>query len=243
MSIGKLLLCLCLFVCSHIYGDNVLSLRDNLKRAHKGDFIVTLQNKNYTLLHIYDLNDNEMVLEEVTVPAARLSRLPIWREWLSQNAPGHTCWVLSHINLNNGQLQSSYSVSQRVWLDISQTSNFLPVLLNLKLQQIPHNERQKIGSTPNGSDRRPLWQPKMVVEGQQIQNVAFSAWRTRWPRDNSPLSGKLIEVYVPEENDKYPSYFPYWLQVKGMSGSKATIHVVDSGSKMVSPAPPIPIKN
>ena len=46
-------------------------LRDNLKKAKKGDYIVTTQSKNYTLLHIYDKQDSSLSIEEITVPPVR----------------------------------------------------------------------------------------------------------------------------------------------------------------------------
>jgi hypothetical protein len=51
-------------------------------------------------------------------------------------------------------------------------------------------------------------------------------------------SGKSIEVYVPHENNKYPSYFPYWLQISGLI-SNAKVRIIDSGTGMISPAPPL----
>ena len=45
----------------------------------------------------------------------------------------------------------------------------------------------------------------------------------------------MIEVYVPHESNKYPAYFPYWLQISGMVG-KAKVRIVDSGSQLASPA-------
>jgi hypothetical protein len=76
------------------------------------------------------------------------------------------------------------------------------------------------------------------VDGNNIPAVPFEAWQTHWPKDGTDLSGKSIEVYVPQENDKYPSYFPYWLQISGMVGN-AKVRIVDSGSYMNSPMPPL----
>ena len=46
---------------------------------------------------------------------------------------------------------------------------------------------------------RPLWQPRMVIDGKPIQGVLFDAWKTDWPRDGSDLSNKTIEVYLPSK--------------------------------------------
>lgn len=217
--------------------STAMSLRNNLQRANPGDFIVASQNKNYTLIHVFAKQNNTLVIEEITIPAARLSCVNSWRKWVLDGAPCNTSWILTSINLPTGEIRNAFSVSQRAWLDVAQKSNFLPTLLNLHLVRLSESERRKIGPPPgHGPDRRSIWQPKMVIEGNTIPGVAFSAWRTRWPQDNTPLSGKLIEVYVPEESDKYPSYFPYWLQIRGAAGAKATVYIIDSGSNLTSPA-------
>ena len=41
-----------------------------------------------------------------------------------------------------------------------------------------------------------------------------------------------------QKNQNYPSYFPYWLQVNGVAG-KAKIRIIDSGSNLKSPKPPL----
>lgn len=221
--------------CGHLEG--ALSLRDNLQKAQPGDFIVTSQNKNYTLIHIYSKQGEFLTLEEITIPARFASQSFAWRDWLRQGAPYNTSWVLHTMHLPTGRLQHSYSVSQKAWLDTTQGNNFLAQLMNLQLFQIPDKERKRVGiaNLSGPIDRRPFWQPKMIVDNQTLPDVAFSAWRGRWPKDGSPISNKFIEIYLPEDG-QYPNYLPYWLQVRGMSGSKVTVHVIDSGRNMASPA-------
>ncbi len=220
-----------------------LSLRNNLSHSRKGDFIVALQNKNYTLLHIYDKTPETLTIEEITVPSGRMPRMSSWREWVRQGAPNHTSWILYRVNLADASIRECYSVSQENWLDMSKGDMFLPTLLNLQFTFVPLSERRKVGPPPNvGSpDRRSYWQPKMVVDGKQIQDVSFDAWRTYWPKDNSPLSEKTIDIYIPENQKEYPAYFPYWLEIRGSIAGKATVHVIDSGSGLVSPVPPLPV--
>lgn len=218
-----------------------LYLRENLKRAQKGDFIVTAQNKNYTLLHIFDKNDNKLTVEEITVPLSKFPRnIQSWRQWVNLRAPGNTSWVLYTLDLSTAQMLEYYSVSKNVWYDTSQADSFLTTLLNLRMEPIPLDDRKRVGIPPfpGMTDRRPLWQPRMVVDGLWIEGVEFDAWTTEWPKDSSDLSGKTIEVYVPAKNNLYPSYFPYWLQISGMIGN-AKIRIIDSGSHMTSPAPSI----
>lgn len=215
-----------------------LYLRNSLKKAQKGDYIVTVISKAYTLFHIYDKKEDILTIEEITVPLNKIPRQNFsWKEWVRNRAPGQTNWMLYNIRLSTGQILDCYSVSKRGWYNIAQWDNFLPTLLNLHLTKIPLNERKKVGPPPSeGSpDQRKIWEPQMILNGKAIPHVKFEAWTTFWPKDGGELSGKRIEVYLPEESEKYPSYFPYWLQIKGAVGA-ATLRIVDSGSGLVSTA-------
>jgi hypothetical protein len=87
----SLLLLLCFF---HLGAQESMFLRDNLKRAVKGDYIVTAHNKNFTLLHIYDKNDQYITIEEITVPTQRMQGKSLsWKEWVRQHAPYNTSWI------------------------------------------------------------------------------------------------------------------------------------------------------
>lgn len=226
-----LLMMLCIF---QLHG--VISLKDNLRQAKPGEFIVASQNKNYTLLHVFAKTGDLLTIEEITIPAKKVTHPFSWRAWLAQGAPFHTSWILHTMHISNGRLLHSYSVSQQSWLDTSQNNNLLALLFNLNLYPIPNEDRRRLGfaSSPSEIDNRPLWQPKMIVDGQVIPGVKFTAWKARWPKDGTPLANKFIELYLPESS-QYPTYFPFWLQVRDLSGSKATIHIIDSGSQLISP--------
>jgi hypothetical protein len=224
---------LCLFH-GHLASEESSYLRDNLKRAQPGDYIVTAQNKTYTILHIVDKNNQQLTIEEISVPLGKVCPDGFsWKNWMQQQAPGHTAWVMYNLNLESAQIHDYYSFTKNSWYEMAPAENFLSTLLNLRLSKIPRRELKKIGPAPMGNfpDLRKPWQPKMIVGGREIQGVPFAAWKTQWPKDNSELGGKDIEVYVPEENDRYPSYFPYWLQISGMVG-KAKVRIIDSGTGM-----------
>ena len=134
-------------------------------------------------------------------------------------------WILT-----SGEMKEYFSYTKNSSYIIPEGDNFLSTLLNLKLRKVPITERKKVGPPPprKATDKRPYWQPKMIFEGKMIPDVMFDSWRTFWPKDGSDLSGKIIEVYVPQNPGIYPAYFPYWLQVSGIVG-KAKVHIVDSG--------------
>lgn len=217
--------------------DAEIYLRDNLRKAKKGDFIVTSQSKSYTLLLIQNVKDDNLTIEEISIPSNKLC-LPdgSWKGWVQNGAPDHTSWVLYSIDLPSGQIKNFYSANQDGWQEIVPPDNFLSTLLNLRLEKIPLEDRKKVGPTPRDGrpDRRKVWQPRMTFEGKTHADVVFDAWHTHWPKDNSELSNRLIEIYTPEDNSTYPAYFPYWLQISGMVG-KAKVRIIDSGSGLTSP--------
>jgi hypothetical protein len=223
-----------------LFADTEMYLKDNLQKARPGDYIVTSINKTYSLLHVYDKKDNILFLEEINVPENRIKLNQFsWRKWVESNAPSNTSWVMYEINLETGQMPSMFSFTKNGWYSIPQAENFLSTILNLKLSLVPDDERRKVGPPPDlfGPDHRKLWQPKMVVDGKEIPGVKFDAWKTHWPKDGTELSNLGIEIYTPAGNDKYPAYFPYWLQISGNVVGKAKIFIIDSGTGLKSPKP------
>lgn len=229
-----------LFVCSCGLGaGETIFLRDNLKTAKSGDYIVAMQNKSYTLLHIYNRNADNLIIEEITVPMGRVNISAVnWREWVMKGAPGNTSWILYAIDLNTAKPQKYFSVTRNGWFEMPERENFMATLLNLRMEKLSSKERKKVGVAviPN-SESRQVWNPKLIVEGMEIPHAEFEAWKTKWPQDGTEIAGKTIEVYTPTD-PRYPSYFPYWLQISGTVGN-AKVRIVDSGTNLVSPAPPV----
>lgn len=217
--------------------ESFFSLKNNLKKAEKGDYLVIAQGRNYTLFHVFDKQKEHLAIEEITIPTS-LARETItsWKFWLASNAPQNTSWLMYEIDLNIGKLQRAYSFTKNCWLTFGEADHFFQTLLQLRLYPIPLHERRKIGPNPRGNtlDQRPYWQPKMVVDGVPIEGVFFDAYYTYWPLDGGPLSGKKIEIYLPQDSEQFPAYFPYWLQVKGVLGP-AKVRIVDSGKNARSP--------
>ncbi len=224
-------------------GGQEISLRENLAKAEPGHYLVTEQNKTYTFLHINENSTNRIVMEEVSIPAAKYPQGSIkWRDWFESGAPGHTSWIQSQINLTTGECEEAYSIPHQSWIDTTETSRFMATLLNLHFTETPSIKRRKIGPAPgyNKPDHRPLWHPRLIVDGDHHQNIPFQAWTARWPADGSELARKKVEVYLPDTTTQtYPTHFPYWLEVEGKLG-RAKIRVIDSGTGVHSPMPAMP---
>ncbi len=213
-----------------------LFLRDNLQRAQTGDYIVTSQGKNYSLLHIYSRTAQTLTIEEISIPASKVPKTHFsWATWVMNQAPGHSSWALYTLDLNSGQFLNFYSYKRGKWYEVSSPENFLSMLLNVRFEFIPPDQRRRIGMTLRTgiNDKRPYWEPRMIVNGEAVEGVRFDAWKTTWPKDGSELAGKLIEIYLPEEGFAYPAYFPYWLQISALVGS-VKIRIVDSGTGLTT---------
>lgn len=213
-----LLLCLPLFLFS---AESFLL--QNLQKAKGGDYVVIAQGKNYTLFHILNANPDLLTIQEITIPATMAAQqVTSWPAWVQKRAPCNTSWVQYQIDLNRGELKNYYSFTKQGWFTVPETENFFETLLKLDLTPIPAAQRKKVGSS------RALWEPKMVINGQIHPEVHFNAYSTTWPKDGGFLSGKVIEIYLPEDSTNYPAYFPYWLQTQGIIG-QAKVRIVDSG--------------
>lgn len=237
-----LLLSLSTVPCFSAQAERELYFRENLARAKPGDFLVTMQNKNLTVLLIRSKTGGELSIEEITIPACRIQGKQFsWRNWVKEGAPGNTSWLMYTLDLSTGAMVRSFSFTRNEWVNIPQTQNFLSTLLNLQFKPVADRDRKRAGVTPSGDarDRRTFWQPKLILDGSAVDGVTFDAWKTRWPKDGSDLAGKIIEVYVPQENDRYPSYFPYWLQVSGIVGN-AKVRIVDSGTGLIQQPADLP---
>ena len=212
-------------------------LKQNLESAESGDFVVIAQGNSYTLFHILSVQKPILQVEEITIPSAiACNTVQSWREWVQNNAPQNTSWVHYQIDLSRDEIAHYYSFTKNGSFNVPAADNFLATLLKLKLEPIPYQKRKKVGPPQRGAqnEMRNLWQPKMIVDGQQMQGVVFDAYSTVWPKDGGPISGKTIEIYLPHNAGQYPAYFPYWLQSKGMAG-QANVRVVDSGKGLISP--------
>lgn len=226
-----------LLVTTSILQAQEFILRDNFERAQPGDYLVITFNKTQTLMHICEKKNFILTIEEISVPEGKRPSHLSWREWVMQEAPNNTSWTIYNLDLRTGQIIHYYSFTKKNWFEIPEADNFLSKLFNLKLFKIPDNARKRMGSGASSErEWRHFWQPRMIVDGKPVEGIIFDAWKTKWPKDGSELSGKTIEIYLPQKGQDYPSYFPYWLQINGVMG-KAKIRVIDSGKGLKTPKP------
>ncbi|MES2122070.1 MAG: hypothetical protein V4492_04740 [Chlamydiota bacterium] len=204
---------------------------ERFENASPGDFVVTLQEGNYSLLLIRSLTEGRLLLEEVSIPKRLVDPKRVqWQQWLDKKAPGHTSWTLYEVDQRTGQLLECYSFSKKGWLYINEAEQFLSKLFSLPLEKVPNQERKRIGSTPSDGelDHRPLWNPPITIAGKKLGRPELEVFKTRWPKDDSLLSLCAIELYF----HKHP--FPYWLEIKSPHYS-FKMRTIDSGHGLKSP--------
>ena len=210
------------------------SLLFRLQEAEKGDYVVTSQNKSFTLWHVIDHHTDSLIIEEVTLPKKTWNKLSLtWKEWLAKKAPKNNSWVMYELDLKTGKILEYYSFTRRAWIDTNISAEFLHSLLKLSFLPVPRSQRKNLGIGGH------LWQPPLTVEGERVRQATFEAWSAKWPKDGSELANKIMEAYFPEKSKDYPYYFPYWLWVKGQYG-RIHMRVYDSGKHMSSPYTVIP---
>ena len=130
--------------------ETELLLRENLKQAKAGDYLVTAQNKSYTVLLIRNKEADHLSIEEITVPAKCIgsNKSFSWRRWVEGGAKGNTSWIMYNIYIPTGTIQQTFSFSRNEWITIPQAQNFLSTLLNLRLSAVPFNKRKKMALLP-----------------------------------------------------------------------------------------------
>jgi len=85
---------------------------------------------------------------------------------------------------------------------------------------------------------RKVWNPPLYYNGMQVKSPSFVAYALQIPFDDSPLSGKRIEIYFDANNLNFP--FPYFAQVTDDSNASFRIHICDSGEGLYSPIKEMP---
>ena len=205
------------------------SLKKKLLNSSSGTFVVTEQNKTYTLLHIHSVDQNEMLFEEISVPVS-LTPGEDWKTWINKGAPGHTSWLLYSLDLLENQVVECYSFTQESHLPTEGSALFLTTLFDLDLTLLTDKERSRRGATPKaGEVNYNPWNPPMIRNGKKMKGASCHVYKTTWPKDQSPFSGKRLYLYFDEQDKTFP--FPYWIEVSE-KGFKFKIRAIDSGKDL-----------
>ena len=220
-----------------IHSLSALTLKDKFLEAEEGTYIITEQNHLISLLHLHTKEENRLLFEEISIPE-HLAKKVAWDEWVTQGAPGHTSWILYEVDLNKECVTECYSRNRKAWVPTSEMEAFLIPLMTLKLSYLSEEKRMQTGPTPKpGTVQNRPWGPPQVIQGKKIKRAEYDVYTSKWPIDQTELSGKPIVLYFDKKRKDFP--FPYWIQVRD-GAIKFKIRALDSGKGLVSPCSDIP---
>lgn len=225
---------------SKLAAANPLSfLGEQLQKAKSGDYILTLQSGNYSLLYVQACDSHHLVLQEITVPESLINLKTIeWSDWMQNLAPGHTSWMMFEIDLQEGCLQESYDLSKKQWLYLEAEDHLLVKLLHLPMKKLSDQDRRRIGPPPSAGDpdHRALWNPPQVLENSIGKNQT-TVWRATWPSDKSLLAGSKLDLYYDLRQSDFP--FPVGIDIQS-THYKAHLRVVKAGRNLEGLTPQLP---
>ena len=214
---------------------NAFKMADRLLEAQKGDYIVTMQDKNYSLLLLREKTNSSIVFEEVSIPCHKI-HLPgmDWADWVELGAPGHSSWIQYEIDPITLKLIECYSCSKKGWLYMEESEHFFSKLLSLDLTLVPQEERKKIGHSPalGEPDQRPFWTPTLTSSSKKTK-IPCETWKTSWPKDDTLLASCRITLYFPS---KEKSFFPLWIEANN-GHFNYSIRGIHLGKNLSSPIP------
>ena len=226
-----------LFIFVSTFGYANTTLKNRLTKSKQGDYIVTAQGSNYSLLLIRQLENKKLILEEVVIEQNLVDLKKVsWKTWIEKKAPGASSWTAYAIDLEKNTLSQCFNHFLKQWVFIEKSDYFFAQLLTLSLQPTRDNLRKRIGPSPMPGeiDRRKMWNPQMVREGKKVRNPSYEVVRCTWPNDNTRVASCVFELYLDADNTSFP--FPFWMEVQSPHYT-FKMRAVDSGSGINSPMP------
>ena len=226
---------LIVFLLTFSIANANVTIKERLIRGNPGDFIVTEQGGNYSILLLRHLDNSRLVLEEITVEKNQIDLKKInWQKWIENRAPGALSWTSLVINLDTNILAQCFSYLENQWIFIEKSDYLFTQLLSLAFRPSKDTERKRIGPapTPGEIDRRKLWKPQLIRDGKKAKKADYEVLRAKWPSVQTRLSGCIIELYLNVDEPSFP--FPYWMEVQHPHYT-FKIRTIDSGSGITSP--------
>ncbi|MBS0629361.1 MAG: hypothetical protein JSS30_03950 [Verrucomicrobia bacterium] len=218
-------------------GYSNTTLKSRLIRGTPGDYIVTAQGENYSLLLLRSIDSNRLILEEISIEQENVDLKKInWKNWVENKAPRAISWTALVFDLEKNSLAQCYSFLEKQWVFIDESDYFVKELFTLTLRPTRDTERKRIGPPPEGGeiDRRKMWCPQFIFNGVKQKKTDFEVLRAKWPNDKTRLAGCILELYLDPEQPNFP--FPYWMEVQHPHYT-FKVSTIDSGSGINSPMP------
>ncbi len=226
---GRYIVVFIIFLFGELTGAEPLSfMGQQMQKAQAGDYIVTHQAGNYSVLYVQSCENHRLLLQEISIPEALVNPKTMdWKKWMRTSAPGSTSWLLFEIDLQEGYLQESYDVSKKEWLYLQEDEHLLVKLLHIPMHRLGDQDRRRIGPPPSAGepDHRAIWNPPQVFENSPEKSQT-AVWQAEWPSDKSPLSGSRLDLYYDQLHSNFP--FPVSIDIQS-THYKAHVRVVKAG--------------
>lgn len=207
---------LCMTFCAASEPSSLMTQR--LTSLDEGSRILYELPQSIVSIYVSKKSPTELILDVASATKDVLERenMSSWLEWSHKNTPSATLKEKIIIHLPEGTITQTGHSSNYAWL---------VTLLSLKATKVPLSFRKKAGPTPMPGelDNRPLWHPKIVVQGKKLASES-SVYKIIWPADGSFLEQREILLYFPESPLAVKA-FPYWIE---SPSSSYKIFVVDS---------------
>lgn len=232
----KIISFLLLFHCALFGALPEKTLQTFLSHGKSGDYIVAKSGKLFNLIHIRSINDKTLLLEEISGPNTHVKGS--WASWVKNKAPGHTSWSMIEIDLETGQVLECFSFSRNAHVQITKKESLLATILQLPLNPVSSENRRRLGPPPmeGEADFRKIWNPKIIIDGKQVEDPQCDVFETTWPKDGSELEGRQVTLYFDAESRLS---FPCWIELE-TSHITGQFHVIDSGKNLSSPHRTLP---
>ena len=201
-----------------LYGN---LFKERLLNAQVGDYVVTEYQEVLSMLRVHSVKGDLVTLEEVNVPWHQMRGKSNFKGWLQNGAKGQTSWIRYTLDLKENKMVECFSPTRDAYLDTS--DSLITELLSLKMTRIADHDRKRVGPPPlDGQDTRSFWTPMITREGVRKKPVSVEVWQTKLPIGDTPLSGKIIDLYFEESLP-----FPYWIQIHD---GALRMRMIDSGT-------------
>ncbi len=163
------------------------SIQDAFAAAEKGQFAVYQRGKILSLLHVKEIKETSFILEEITCPAFIAKGMFDWKNWVQKGAKGSTSWAVFEIDRTTGEVIEAFSYTKNLFLSTTAANGFLSTLFQAPLKALSQEERRKVGPPPleGDIDRRPLWNPPMILDYEAKPSPSYFVASSVWPDDGS----------------------------------------------------------
>lgn len=188
--------------------------------------------KIYIILYTPNRTDStgRLILAEATKDTLKRYDFPSWKVWITSGMPSALQKIDLLIDTQNSTLFPENGIENSSSNHLFQ---LLEKLLTQKMTPIHPEKRKKQGSLshPNDIDRRPIWNPPVVIDGKVSQSIPSDAFTlVIQQKEEGESQLPCILYYAIKSSTLLPPFiaFPTWIESAGRQFF--TARLIDSGT-------------